>query len=241
MTQSPFYARVQRDIVQRVQRGEYPVDSRIPTEQDLCALYGVSRITVRRALENLVSSNVLYRRRGVGTFVRGQVGPGKSVRFFGHLTDMLTFDHAHRYQLLARGPHLPPKSVAECFGVTGPLYRIQTANFLEDLPYAVADFYFADEYRAAVDRMDLQAGQLPIQYLEETVGVRVKRGEQTIVPDAARGNVAATLGLKTGTPILRMQRVYLGIDDKPLEVVISRYHPDRYHFTIDLLVPGIER
>lgn len=66
----PLYAQVARDLRGRIIRGELATGTRLPTEEQLCGRYHVSRVTVRRALDELVRERLVQRRRPLGTFVR---------------------------------------------------------------------------------------------------------------------------------------------------------------------------
>jgi GntR family frlABCD operon transcriptional regulator len=67
-----LYAMVRQRILEAIEQGVYPVDGQIPTEPELCELHGVSRITVRKAITDLVKNGVLTRLQGKGTFVQGR-------------------------------------------------------------------------------------------------------------------------------------------------------------------------
>ena len=65
-----LYSNIENDLRQKILSGEFGPGERLPTEAELCEQYGVSRITVRRAIKNLVDDDMLRRYRGKGTFVR---------------------------------------------------------------------------------------------------------------------------------------------------------------------------
>lgn len=65
---TPQYKRIERDISEKISSGYYSVGNSLPTEQELGKQYGVSRVTVRKALDNLVAKDLLIRTPGVGTF-----------------------------------------------------------------------------------------------------------------------------------------------------------------------------
>ncbi len=67
---SPLYAQIADDLREKIQSGIWKTGDKIPPELDLCELYNVSRITVRKAIDELVRENLLYRERAKGTFVR---------------------------------------------------------------------------------------------------------------------------------------------------------------------------
>lgn len=65
-----LYSHIENDLRQKIISGEYGPGEKLPTEVELCRQYGVSRITVRRAIQNLADDDMLRRYRGKGTFVR---------------------------------------------------------------------------------------------------------------------------------------------------------------------------
>lgn len=65
----PMYQQIAADIKNKIQIGEYKENSKIPTEFELEKIYGVSRITIRKALELLVDDDILVRKQRMGTFV----------------------------------------------------------------------------------------------------------------------------------------------------------------------------
>ena len=68
-TAIPLYEQIYEDIARRIETGEYKAGDKIPTETELLEQYGVSRVTVRRAMSRLVSENLLVKKAGKGTFV----------------------------------------------------------------------------------------------------------------------------------------------------------------------------
>ncbi len=181
----PLYSEIERDLVSKIQRGELVPDEPIPTELELCEMYGVSRITVRRAVERLVAARMIYRRRGIGTFVNRPDGDGKSLRLVGHIKDVLTFDRKLTARILRRGPETPPPAVQSAFEIAKgeKLYAISAINYLDRKPYAVTHSFFAPALSRVAHKVRMRHGKTSIQYVEELTGIRVRSGEQTIEPD----------------------------------------------------------
>ena len=73
-TFEPLYYQIREDIREKINSREYPPNSMIPTEAELCEYYGVSRVTVRRAILDLVQEGMLNRGKGKGTFVSENYG-----------------------------------------------------------------------------------------------------------------------------------------------------------------------
>src|ERR1700744_1278020 len=114
---APLYTAIEDDIARRIQAGEYVPERALPTEIELCDIYNVSRITVRRAIERLVATRLLYRRRGVGTFVNKKVDAAKSLRLTGYIQDVLTFDRKLTAKVVNRGLVLPDRKIGERFEI----------------------------------------------------------------------------------------------------------------------------
>lgn len=81
-SERPLYKQLMHSIRSDITAGAYPAGERIPGEQELCAVYGVSRVTVRKALKEIVREGLLVRRQGKGTFVAQE----KIKRDLGHIT-----------------------------------------------------------------------------------------------------------------------------------------------------------
>ena len=233
----PLYSEIERDLVSKIQNGELVPDEPIPTELELCEMYGVSRITVRRAVERLVAARMIYRRRGIGTFVNRATSDGKSLRLIGHIKDVLTFDRKLTARILRRGQETPPPAVQRAFEIAkdGKLYAIAAVNYLDRKPYAVTHSFFAPALARIAHKVQMRHGKTSIQYLEDLTDIRVRSGEQTIEPAIARGDIAKLLELKSGTPILTTTRLYFADDPLPIEAVQVHYHPDRYQLRVELL------
>jgi GntR family transcriptional regulator len=65
----PLYSQLKNIIIEKIENGEYPPDTKIPSEQDFCELYNISRPTVRQAISELTNNGYLYKEKGKGTFV----------------------------------------------------------------------------------------------------------------------------------------------------------------------------
>src|ERR1700752_735049 len=88
MPASTLYARIEETIATEIARGEYRPGDQLPTEDDLLERFQVSRITVRRAIQNLVHRRLLEIRRGLGTFVLAPRIEAELTKLTGCVEDM---------------------------------------------------------------------------------------------------------------------------------------------------------
>lgn len=84
----PLYMQIAEDIKSKIERKELAANSRIPTELELSEAYGVSRITIRKALELLVDDEILVRRQRIGTFVSDKKSVKKFKQFYGIFAEL---------------------------------------------------------------------------------------------------------------------------------------------------------
>lgn len=235
MTGIPLYIQVQQHIAARIDQGEFRLDMPIPTEEQLCEQYNVSRITLRRAIEQLVATDRLYRKRGVGTFVT-PAKSGKFVRLVGQLHDVLTFEQRLNYRVLKRGPLAAPKAVAKTLEIEegAQAYAIEAEARIDEATYAHTHFFLPMAYADVAEQIPM-TDEPPIRSFERLSGLRAAGGEQSIEAALVDARLAKVLKLDPGTPVIRTLRTYLAVDGKPLETVVVHYHPDRYKYHIDLI------
>src|SRR3954453_22727489 len=93
------HADVTRDLVEGITSGRFPVGSLLPTEFELCDLYGASRHTVRVALDELVQLGLVSRRKRAGTRVEARTPPGTYRQSLTSLDDLVQFGTARVRQV----------------------------------------------------------------------------------------------------------------------------------------------
>lgn len=135
----PLYVQLEGLLKVQIDAGRWPAGQRMPTEAELCALYGVSRVTVRQALDLLVRRGMLTRGRGKGTFVRDArlSVNARTVSSFSHELDQLGMKAGAR--LLHAGITRAEREVAEQLQVAegAELVEFRRLRTADDLPIAV--------------------------------------------------------------------------------------------------------
>jgi len=230
---SSLHERVMNDLLGRIQSGQFQPGEPIPTEAALCSEYGVSRITVRRAMAGLVDRRLVTRRRGVGSFVTGRSAELREFHLVGFLDDKLAFDH----QLLVNAVEHTDERTAAALGLEpgSPVRHMRTLVHRNGEPFTVADAYTADLPDCRVSEADFVARVPAANQMGERLGRRITRAEQELDALPADAVAAQLLGLARNTPVIRARRVYYTAGDKPIQYLVVRYHPDRYRFIVDLV------
>lgn len=233
----PLYHQLEQDLMARIQAGEFAPGEAIPTEERICEQYGVSRITVRRALDALIAHGLIVRRRGVGSFVTERHRGVRSVRFTGSLDDFLATAGSLDIEVLSLERVAPTLEVREALQLPeteGEVVRLELSSSLSGRPVIYLEIFFPLKIGGVLRRDDIEPGVPIIRLIEQKLNLHVTRAHQLVESDLAGAKAGAHLGIAPERPILRIRRVYFTTGDRPIEVAILRHHPERYQYEIDL-------
>ncbi len=240
---TPLYQSVETDLRARIQRGEYQPGATLPTEEALCRTYGVSRITVRRALDVLSQQGLIVRRRGAGSFVAEARKPGvRSVRLTGSLDEFLSTAGALDLDVRSYRPVMATTDVASELEVKKgeSITWLEVISSLEDGPVIHLDIYFPQQVGDLIDPQEISVGEPIVRLVERKTGRRVVSARQVIRPALADARSAEALGIEPGTPVLRLRRIYYATDGTALEVAVLTLHPQRYDYEIEFRANGAQ-
>mgnify|MGYP001813091495 FL=1 len=239
---TPLYHQVYVDLRNKIISGAYPLDTLLPSEQRIAAEFQVSRITAKRALNELEASDLVVRERGRGTRVVYQIpAPMVRTRVEGLLENLLAMGLETRVSLLAFDYLPPTPEVAramDCDPAT-PVQRAVRVRMLETEPFSHLTTHVPADIGRCYTENEL-ASQ-PLLTLLDRSGVRVDHAEQTIGATLADSIVAGPLGVELGSPLLRIERVVYERTQRPVEHITALYRPDRYQYHMTLTRVGNAR
>ncbi len=215
------YIRVSEDLERKVLKGQFDEAGRLPAETELTRTYGVARMTIRHAIDQLVKQGLVVRRQGSGTYLTGHKGPSRSLDQLLSLHEEMAaegFLIDTRIILLAEEP--PSTEVAEKLGLTGEnrAIRVKRLRLSGGWPMAVQESwipYFLCP--SLTSERELVEGSL-YRTLLERYGVRVAWADQAISAVAADSELAALLDVDIGSPLLHIERVTHDSENNPVEV-----------------------
>lgn len=205
----------------------------IPSERELMATYGVSRGTVRKAIDGLVADGLLSRTHGLGTFaVRPRLETRLHLASFSQ--DMRRRGRTPSTRLVSVGLAEPPAEVAAALGLTAGqrAWRVVRVRLADNEPVAHEDGWYPLELLPGLDRTDLAGGSL-YEILARSYELWVDHAEQVLWGEAADAELAAALAAPVATPLLVFRRIS-SAGGRPVEYVVSRYRGDRYEVHMEL-------
>ncbi|KQU53512.1 GntR family transcriptional regulator [Rhodococcus sp. Leaf278] len=230
-SQVPKHEQLRAILLHRCTKELQPGDL-MPSERKLMEDYGVSRITVREAIGQLVNDGHLVRVRGKGTFVAS-----RTVQSRLHLA---SFSEEMRAQgltpttvvLFAR-LEKPSAATVRALGLAAgeQTYHIKRLRLADAEPVSVDDGW----YRAGLlpDLIDHDLSQSIYEAVRNHYGLTIDRAEQTVKATAADSDTATLLGTKRGAPVLYFDRVSFS-GGEPLEHAESWYRCDRYQLSMEV-------
>ena len=230
-----MYYQIMNLLREKIEEGEYPVESALPPERELVETYQVSRMTVRQAISELVNEGILVRRKGVGTFV----APPKIEQALSGLTSF-TEDMAQRgmkagSRVLSFKETRPDAAIRKTLSLEADdaVFECVRLRLADEEPMALETTTLVSSYCPGLSRDDLENQSL-YKVLDERWNVRLEYATQSLEPVLAPPHEAALLHVQPGAPLLVMHRVTYGQDGHAFEHVKSYYRGDRYKFVTEL-------
>lgn len=231
----PLYHQIYLILRQKIVDGSYPFGSVLPSEFEIAHTYNVSRITAKRALNELSEDNLVNRERGKGTIVSYRhrpTPPDSSVEVL--MENLLNMGFETQVQLLEFEFVQASPDVAALLDIETQ-DRVQRAirvRHMDDNPFSFLTTYVPEDIGSKFSADDLT--ERPLLAILEANGVRVSAAKQTITATLADARVAHHLKIRAGDPLLNISRVVFDQDNRPVEYINALYRADLYQYRMNL-------
>ena len=231
----PLYHQIFLALRDDILRGRLAFGASVPTEHELGAQHGVSRITARRALLELALHKLVERRRWTGTRVVYQASTVpieanvdqaiESLMAFGRNTPVKVVD-------LAKEP--APADIADILERQAEtiVYRARRIRHTDHEPLGLVTSWMPADLGVKLTKRSLTANPI-LKHLADA-GVVIAGGRQTVSAQHAGADTAALLGIEPRDAMLRIERVILDDGGRPVLFTIADYRADRYRISLDL-------
>ena len=229
------YEQLYEELRGQLVKGELSHERPIATEHQLADQYGVSRVTVRKALKLLEEEGLIVRKRRLGTFPAERVVPFRGGNSVAKLAEQTAWLAEHSEVRLLRFDRIKaPVAVREILGLDDgqKVTRFARIRFDDSGPIAHLTSYLAGELAAKLTKQELLR-EPPLVLLAHK-GVVVSRTEQTVSAELASREMAEWLEVAESAPLLRTSRTALDGDEVPLSYTVARLRADRYELRYTL-------
>jgi GntR family transcriptional regulator len=226
----PLYQQLQRALRQAIETRVLGPDDALPPERDLASDFSVSRITVRKAIDGLVSDGMLVRRQGSGTFVRARVEKNFS-KLTSFSEDMRARGRTPRSVWLRKssGTVTPEESLTLRSSPGTPVYRFHRIRFADDAPMALEYATILASCLPSIDAVDSS-----LYTALERAGNRPVRALQRLRAVLFSAEQAELLQAKESDAGLLVERLGFLKDGRAAEFTQSYYRGDIYDFVAEL-------
>lgn len=230
-----IHERAQHYILDLINGPGYSAGDRIPSERELCERTGISRMTIRKAIGNLVALGVLERRATSGTFIPEPVirRPISSSMFVHGITEIVRHCGGEPgSRMLVFEENTADERVARRLRIRhgAPLFVMRRLRFVNDLPFCIETTHLDAERVPDLTADDLLGQKSLYELLADRYGIRMRGGQGTIGVSTASRVEAQQLGLGRDASVLLFQAVSFDVDGRPMEYLNSLNHPQRVVF-----------
>lgn len=240
-----MHRQIAQQLKDLIARGEWQAGKRIPTEPELSAQFGVSRITARQAVEHLVREGLVFRRQGKGTFVDVPRVRHDLLELRGIFDELVGQGLNPKTELLAFGKALAPARVAARLSCEGKrLAHWQRLYRLQGRPLGLSCVYlYAPEYE--IDRETAERLHT-YDILKSVLKVQIDRADVAIRYEVGKAGICRAMNLPLRTPLMVLERVSYDTAGCAREHTLYYAEATSYEFAIRVrgplrLVPNLNQ
>lgn len=222
------YVAIVNDLVKKIDDGTYAANTQLPTSAELCDQYHVSKITIKKAMDNLEALGMITRRRGAGTFVKNtQSGASRHLGWSGPTGIVGTksqfakrgikvTSHVHEFSVVE-----PPKFIARELDMKeGFVYKVVRARFADGKPICVEHTYMPIDLIPGIT-MEVLNDSI-YQYIENVLGLSIDSAHTTIRATLPTSDEATWLGIDANYPMLEAEQTAFLSDGRSFEYSVTR-------------------
>lgn len=231
------YLQVARTLRKEIVDGVYPVGSQLPTEQQLCQRFSVSRYTVREALRRLRDDNLVASRPRAGTLVVPRPTSDSYVHDVMSINDLLTFATGTQFSIESSAMVTIDDDLATRTGLATDQQWLAVRGYRQadgdDHPLCWTEYYINRTF-AGVGRL-LQRHEGPIfPLIEDLFGQHIVEVHQEIAAVLVSAALAAGLKVQAGTPALEVHRTYTTSDGEIAQMTINTHPASRFRHSMTM-------
>ena len=229
----PLWFQAAQQLEAAIDRGDLRPGQRLDNEVELAVRFGLSRPTLRKAIEQLVGQGLLVRKRGVGTqVVQSQVK--RPVELSSLFDDLASADRQPSTRVLSCREVPADDAVAAALGLAlgEPVVAVERLRSADGTPLAILRNWLPTDVGELTAALLAEHG---LYALLRRYGVHLRIANQRIGAAAADATQARLLGTRRGDPLLTMERVSYDDTGRPVELGRHRYRADSYSFEITVV------
>lgn len=232
------YEIIANDIRSKIEQNDYATNEQLPDEKTLADKYDCSRMTIKRAMDILVSEGLIIKSRGLGTFVRpkykaneGNKRYSTSPNTFGFTKNFETYENKKTEVKDFQVIEATDEVAARLHILPGDfVYSIIRVRYLDDISVILEELFMPIDTITGLNRTIVENSLYT--YIEKELNIKIYNADKVIRATLATGMVKEYLNLKEGSPVIELEHVVYSQNNIPIEYAILHYRGDNYelHF-----------
>ena len=229
---SPLYRQIANLIKDEILKGNIVKGEAIPTEKKLSEQYGASRVTIRQAIDLLVSEGLLYKVQGSGTYVKDDKIEHNIYRLRGFTEEMIELNKKPVNKILNFTLLQPDERVRNILQLEEgeATFYIRRQRFVDDIPVVVEDTYMPVSLFPDLSYEVMQKSKY--DYIEQVRNFKIKESFQEVLPLLPEAKIQELLQVGDLVPILKVQLWSTLVEGTVFEYSELYFKSDEYKFTI---------
>lgn len=230
----PLYMQLKQAITEDIHRGVYSTGERLPTETDLCDIYGVSRITVRKAVLELVEEGFLVRQQGKGTFVQRPKAKRELIAVDGHSDYMSKLGKSPSKKMISFGIQPASEQIAKllCISSESHVLELQRILYFDDKPLTLEISHYSLERFPNLNQYVHDSVSM-YETLKSKYDIAPVYNEKLLNLIFANAAEAKHLETEAGEPLFKIEKVAYDAAKQPIHSSFLYYPANRVTFTIN--------
>jgi GntR family transcriptional regulator len=230
-TSIPAYYQLKEIIRQKIESHQWKPGAKIPSETQLEKIHHIHRMTVRQGINELCSEGLLYRVRGIGTFVSKQKLERDISNLQSVTLSLRAAGHEIQVKVLALKTISASQNLSEKLEIekNEKVIQLERLRFLDGVPFYLENSYLPFKLCPDLIHEDLEKASLYF-LLEQKYGLSLESGVMKIEAVAADQSKSELLGVRKGFPLLYAEQVVYLDDGQAIQFVETFIRSDQYKY-----------
>lgn len=226
----PAYYQLKKILLEKIKSGEYAAGSLIPSERELCETLGISRMTVRQALNQLVSEGILYREKGRGTFVSKAKLEQRNLMSFSEMAREKGLEPITKVLHFSMGNTIQDICDVLDLDENETVYHIKRLRLVGSVPVGIEESYIPQKYCPGLDRYDLTTSLYRL--MKDEYQHAISYADNVIEAAKATKEEKELLEITESKPVLKI--VSVNFTESGLKLLYERsvYRSDEYKYSV---------
>ncbi len=229
----PLYNQIKDRILEYIEVNDLPSEAKLPSERELGEIFSVSRLTVRRAVDELIQLGVVLRRPGKGLYVGFPKWKQRLLMVTSFSEAFESMGHTPGTQILETEFMTGTQRTCKNMGlpIDAQVLRTRRLRLVDNIPFSIQTSYLNYDLLPGIENK--LEGQILYQIIEDHYGVKLAKTEAMLESTLADHAMAALLDIKPGAPLFLMCGLVQSSDGLPVEYFEAYYRGDRMRFQIE--------